>query len=321
MHGVQEDSARTLFRSLPRFRELGDELQVWPAHGAGSTCGKALGAVPTTTVGYERRYNASLAAAAGGEAAFVDAILSGQPEPQMYFARMKRDNRDGVPLLGALPDPQQLTTAEFSARVQDGRTLVVDTRLDRSAVMATHVPGFLYAPINNSFNTVVGSLVMDEATPLLLIVEPEQLEAAVRDLVRIGYDNIVGFITADILAKYFEQGGASSSIPECTFADLEQARHDEHVAVLDVRFSSEFDAAHVPGAYNASYTRLPAYLETRVPSDRTLYVHCASGARSAAASSFLKREGFDVRYVNGAFAEYAREHETASREAAAPALG
>lgn len=320
MHGVQEDSARTLFQSLPRFEELGDELQVWPAHGAGSTCGKALGAVPTTTVGYEKRYNASLAAATGCEDAFVEAILSGQPEPQMYFARMKRDNRDGVPLLGGLPRPPHLTVLEFARLVDDESTLVVDTHLDRSGFMAHHVPGALYAPMNKSFNTVVGSLVMDETRPIVLVVEKSKLEEAVRDLVRIGYDNVVGYLTPDGLSRYFEEGHPSASIPELSFDELEEMRGEEGMEVLDVRFASEFVEGHVSGAVNASYTRLPAYLEDRVPQGKTLLVHCASGARSAAASAFLAREGYHVRYVNGSFDDYAASQEIATGPAEEPAL-
>jgi hydroxyacylglutathione hydrolase len=317
MHGVQEDSARTLYHSLPKFREIQDYVQVWPAHGAGSTCGKALGAIPTTTVGYEKLYNASLGAADGGEDAFVDAILAGQPEPQMYFARMKRDNRDGVPLLGALPQPQKLTAKDLAAKVDDGETLVIDTRLDRSGFMAKHAPGALYAPMNKSFNTVVGSLVVDETTPLALIVEADHLEEAVRDLVRIGYDNVVGFATPDTLETYFENGGAAASIEEITFDDLARMKGETNTAVVDVRFASEFAAGHVPGAVNASYTRLPDYVDERVPEEKTLLVHCASGARSAAASAFLARNGYDVKYVSEAFAEYAERHEV---ETGQPAL-
>lgn len=309
MHGVQEDSARTLYHSLPKFREIQDYVQVWPAHGAGSTCGKALGAVPTTTVGYEKLYNASLAAADNGEKAFVDAILSGQPEPQMYFARMKRDNRDGVPLLGALPQPQALTARELAAAATDGETLIVDTRLDRSGFMAKHVPGALYAPMNKSFNTVIGSLVVDETTPLVLITEGEHVEEAVRDLVRIGYDHVAGYATPDTLERYFEDGGEAAAIPEITFDDLARQRDEDGVTVVDVRFANEYEPGHVPGAVNASYTRLPAYVDERIPQGQRLLVHCQSGARSAAASAYLAKEGYDVTYVNGDFGTYAEAHE------------
>jgi hydroxyacylglutathione hydrolase len=316
MHGVQEPSARNLYASLPRFTELQDYVQVWPGHGAGSTCGKALGAVPQTTVGYEKLYNASLSAAADGEEAFVQAILAGQPEPQTYFARMKRDNNHGVPVLGALPQPQKFTAAELGLTVKKGEALVVDTRLDRSAFMARHVPGSLHAPMNKSFNTAVGSLVEDETTPILLIIEAAAVEEAVRDLVRIGYDNIVAFVTPETLTRYFDRGGSSATIPEATFADLADRKDHDEVEVIDVRFAAEFAAGHVPGAISASYTRLPSYAQDRIPRGRTLMVHCATGARSAAAASYLAREGFQVVYVNGPFEDYHRVGGVVSEDAA-----
>lgn len=305
IHGVQEESARTLFRSLPKFRDLQDYVQVWPAHGAGSTCGKALGAVPTTTVGYEKLYNASLGAADEGENAFVDAILAGQPEPQMYFARMKRDNRDGVPILGTLPHPRKLTVKELSTMGDDDATLLIDTRLDRSGYMSKHIPGSLYAPMNKSFNAVVGSLVLDEATPIVLLIDESEVEEAVRDLVRIGYDNVVAFATPATLEEHFEAGGQHTSIEEITFDQLALLQGDSATAVVDVRFASEFAEGQVPGAINASYTRLPNYLESRIPLNKTLLVYCASGARSAVASAFLARAGYDVKYVADAFIRYA----------------
>lgn len=304
MHGIQEPSARLLYASLPRFTELQDYLQVWPAHGAGSSCGKALGAVPTTTVGYEKLYNASLGAADYGEEAFVGAILSGQPEPQMYFARMKRDNKLGAPVLGSLPAPQKLTAAELSRIAEDQDTLIVDTRLDRSAFMAHHIPGALYAPMNKTFNTVVGSLVLDESTPIVLIIDEASVEEAVRDLVRIGYDHVVAYAEPATLARYFATGGPQNTIPEINFAEMEAVRHNESTAVVDVRFAAEYTPRHVPGAVNASYTRLPDYIKDRIPHDKTLLVHCGSGARAAAASSFLAAQGLDVHYVNGNFSDY-----------------
>jgi len=282
-------------------------VQVWPAHGAGSTCGKALGAVPQTTVGYERLYNASLGAAAEGEEAFVNAILSGQPEPQTYFARMKRDNNHGVPILGPLPQPQKLSVAELEMMVKDESVLVIDTRLDRSGFMARHVPGALYAPMNKSFNTAIGSLVGDETQPILLVIEDAGVKEAVRDLVRIGYDNVKAFATPETLTRYFDQGGVSASIPEITFADVERMKDAEGVEVVDVRFAAEYASAHVPGSISASYTRLPDYERERIPAGKTLLVHCASGARSAVGAAFLARKGHNVRYVNGVFSSYPGE--------------
>ena len=305
MHGVQEDAARTLFHSLPRFTQLEEHLQVWPGHGAGSACGKALGAVPMTTVGYEKRYNASLGAAEGGEDAFVSAILDGQPEPQMYFARMKQQNRDGVPLLGQVPNPSRLPSDELSAFSKDEDGVVIDTRTDRSAFMASHVPRSLHAPLGKNLPAFVGSLLTDETTPIVLVVEKDQVDGAVRDLVRIGYDAIVGFVTPADLADYFADGGVSASIPERTFDDLDQLQAETGGSVLDVRYASEHQGGHVPGAVNASYTRLPDYMDSSVPDHGPLIVHCQSGVRAAAASAYLARQGRDVIYINDGFPSFA----------------
>ncbi len=128
VEGMARPSAHTLWKSARRFLEdLPDWLQVWPAHGAGSACGKALGAVPQSTVGYERRFNPALRAASD-EHRFVNFILEGQPEPPTYFARMKKENRDGPAVLGGLPQPRELTdgahlaAASANAQVLDVRS-------------------------------------------------------------------------------------------------------------------------------------------------------------------------------------------------------
>ena len=318
LHGVQEASARQLFASLPRFTELEEHLQVWPGHGAGSTCGKALGAVPQTTVGYEKRYNASLAAAASGEEAFVGAILDGQPEPQTYFARMKRDNKVGVPLLpgGGLPQPRVLAAADIAGVLADPRVVVLDGRTDRAAMLASHLPGSIAAPLNKTFNTVVGSLVEDASAPLVLVAPASKVEEALRDLVRIGHDHVVGTITPDVLAAYAAAGGEMASIRRVGMDALGAEAARPGVAVVDARFASEHAPRHVPGAINASYTRLPQYLAERLPgTDTPLVVHCAAGARATAAGTFLARQGYDVTVVDGAFAEYAGPVEASPRVA------
>jgi hydroxyacylglutathione hydrolase len=306
VEGAMDPSARTLYHSVQRFLDLPDHLQVWPAHGAGSACGKALGAVPQSTIGYEKQFNPMIDAARKDEDSFVDAILEDQPEPQIYFARMKRDNKEGAPVLGQLPSPRELTSRELKNVAQDDEALIVDTRLDRSAFMAHHIPGSLYAPMDNTINTVVGSLVEDETTPIYLIADEEDVEEAVRDLVRIGYDNVKGFAEIETLQRYFEDEGPSETIDEITFDDLESQREARNAEVLDVRYRSEYEEGHVDGALNASYTRMPEY-EADLPEDKTLLVHCASGARAAAASAFLRRTGRDIVYINDDFDNYARK--------------
>ena len=307
---AMEPSARTLYDSVQRFLDLPDHLQVWPAHGAGSACGKALGAVPQSTIGYEKQFNPMIEAARKDKESFVDAILADQPEPQIYFARMKRDNKMGAPVLGQLPSPRELTVRELRDVADNEEALIIDTRLDRSAFMAHHIPGALYAPMNNTFNTVVGSLVEDETTPIYLIVDEEDVDEAVRDLVRIGYDNVKGFADIDTLQRYFLDDGDKVTIEEVTFDDLAALQADSDTAVLDVRYQSEYETGHVDGALNASYTRMPEYAAD-LPSDKQVIVHCGSGARAAAASAFLKRTGRDVIYVNDRFSNYESTREEA----------
>ena len=297
--GAQEPAARQLYASVHRFLDLGDHVQVWPAHGAGSACGKALGAIPQSTVGYERRYNGSIDAARRGEAAFVDAILDGQPEPPLYFARMKAQNRDGVPPLAALPTPRALAPDELGT-LPEG-TVVIDTRPDRSAFMASHLPGSLYAPLGSSFSTVVGSYVTDPATPLVLVAPAERVGEAVRQLVRIGLDQIVATASYETLAAYSQAGGETATIPEVHFEAVRD-RADAAV-VVDVRRQAEVEAGHVPDALWVPHTRLAARLDA-IPAGQPLLVHCQSGVRAAVASAFLAAQGYDVTYVNDGFPHY-----------------
>ncbi|NNF04648.1 MAG: MBL fold metallo-hydrolase [Rhodothermales bacterium] len=313
--GAMEPSARDLYGSVQRFLEFEDYLQVWPAHGAGSACGKALGAVPESTVGYERRFNASIEAAGRGEDAFVDAILDGQPEPPMYFARMKRDNRLGPAVYDRLPEPSRLDADGLGALAGSDTVALIDTRLDRARFMAGHIPGSLYAPFNKSFATVVGSYV-EETTPVYLIVEDEHRDEAIRCLVRIGLDHVVSTATPADVQAYADAGGELASIPRIDMGDVPD-HTGENTVVLDVRNRSEFDAGHVPGAMNIAHTRL--WLRRgEVPAGGTKLVHCQAGGRSAVAAALLARLGHDVIFVDGQFESYSTNHPV-DREAAVTA--
>lgn len=290
--GAAAEGAAALFGSVGQTAAWADWWQVWPGHGAGSACGKGLSAVPQTTMGYERRHNAQLAAARDGAAAFARQILDGQNEPPLYFARTKRANRDGVPALASVPTPRRVRPADLPAGA-----VVLDTRPDRSAFMRAHLPGALHTPLDAAFCTAVGSLVPDPDTPLALVAEPGQVDDAVRALVRIGFDRVEAFATpADVEAS----GLATARIEEVR-ADGLADRVRAGAAVLDVRYGPERAGGSVPGSVHVPYTRLAERLEA-VPRGRPVLVHCASGVRSAAASAFLAGHGVEAVYVNGSVA-------------------
>ncbi len=287
--GAREPSARALYDSVQKLRGLPEYLQVWPGHGAGSACGKALGSVPQTTLGYELRNNASILAGNGGQAAFMDWILDGQPEPPLYFARMKKENKAGPALLGALPRPPRVSIAEASV---DGAVLI-DTR-SSSEFFSGHLAGSILAPFDKSFPTVVGSYVTPEQA-FFLVADEDDVEEIVRDLVRIGLDDIRGFITPEDLTT-----AELTTSEVIDFNELALRMHGSPVCVVDVRRQDEYDLGFVEGSVHVPHVRLLERMK-ELPSDETLLVHCQSGIRSAVATALLNASGYNAVYVNDHF--------------------
>ena len=303
MIGVMEPSARAQFASIQReFRGLPEFLQVWPAHGAGSACGKSLGDVPTSTVGYELRTNRSIHAAVD-EQTFVDFILAGQPEPPLYFARMKRDNRRGPELLPALPSPVRLAAADLAQLENRTDIAVLDTR-PRSAFFEGHLERSLLAELDYQFCSIAGSYV-SENTPIYLLVEERRLDEAVRALIRVGLDRIVGYFTPETLADFGGLRGSLRRIATIDFGQMEERRASGDAVVLDVRGAVEFEAGHVPGAVHIPHTRVGVNPD-KLPRDRPVLVYCNSGARAAHAVAMLARLGVTAIDVNDHFANYHR---------------
>lgn len=288
--------AHRLYRSLQeKFLTLPDHIQVWPGHGAGSACGKSLGAVPSSTVGYERRYGWWTGyLTAGDEAGFVEALLSGQPEAPAYFAMMKKLNRDGMPLLGGVPIPAKLTPAQFQRKLAEGAVLV-DTR-DKLAFAGGHLPGAVNLPAGKRFSTWAGWLLSYD-TPLVLLSSPEQLETLVRELIRIGLDQVVGYIPS-------LEGYAPSeleTVPQLLVTEAKTLIDQGQALVLDVRGADEHRVGHIKGAINIHAGRIMKRLN-QVPRDRQVIVHCGSGDRSSTAISALLAEGYrNVSNLTGGF--------------------
>ena len=294
-----EPGARELFDAVgERFLDLPDFVQVWPGHGAGSACGKSLGDVPATTVGYERR-NAwwSPYLERGDKSAFVHELLRDQPASPTYFRRMKILNRDGAPYLQGLPALARLTPARLTELVDDG-AMILDLR-DVHAFARGHLPGSINLSSRRKLSTYAGWAVPDDR-PLVLACPSADLEEATRKLLRIGLDDLAGFIPTERWRQYLT--GQPARYPVIT---APRAVHrlwtDEEIHIIDARSHAEFAAGHIPGALHVHYGQVPEYLDD-VPQDRTLAVHCEAGPRAALAASQLAALGDrDVLLYTGGF--------------------
>jgi len=300
MKGTMEDSARSLFASVQRIKQYPDYLQLWPGHGAGSACGKALGAVPSTTLGYEKIANWALAI--DDENEFSAKVLAGQPEPPKYFAEMKRINRDGPRSLGGFAHPPRLDADKLSALLERG-ALVVDTR-PAKVFAARHVPGTINIPLNKSFTTWAGSLIPFDREFYLIVSDGDGhiVDEATRDLAMIGLDGVAGYFVADAAVQ-----GDLETTKQVSVSDLAEQMQTGGVQVIDVRAATEFDAGHLPGVTHIPLGSLPDRLKEISP-DTPIVVHCQGGSRSAIAASILKANGFDdVANLTGGFGEWAKK--------------
>jgi hydroxyacylglutathione hydrolase len=303
IEGSMRASARDLYASLKRFAALPDWLQIWPGHGSGSACGKGISAVPHSSLGYERRFN--WAFSIDNEDDFVRQVLEGQPEPPAYFAEMKRVNKHGPRVLGGLERPARLEPADIVAVLSSGATLV-DTRA-AAAFAARHLPGTLNISLSKSFSTWAGSILPYDCELYLLIDDnvAERADEAARDLAMIGLDRLAGYFGVDALAAWEQDGRALATVPQIDAAELAPlVSRGGDLQVIDVRGANEWEDGHLPAASNIPLATLRTRL-AEIRRDRSVVVHCQSGARSAIAASLLRAGGVE-RVVNltGGFAAW-----------------
>ncbi|TWT31672.1 MBL fold metallo-hydrolase [Blastopirellula retiformator] len=291
--GSAEQGARQLFQSVERFRNLPDYLQVWPAHGAGSACGKGLGAIPSSTVGYEKKFNPALQY--DDEQAFVDYILADQPETPFYFAVMKRVNREGPEILSDLQTVAAMDPAGLASIAED--RLVIDVT-PSSLFSEAHVPGTINIP-TKMLSQWAGFFVNYEE-PIYLIVDDETLPTCLTSLRSIGIDRISGYFDA---AAVRDAGLRTESYPSGKPAELQAAIEEKQVTLLDVRSEAEFLQGHIPGAQHQFLGRLLRNMDQLDPL-QSYVVQCKSGARSSIAASLLQRSGLDVTNMSGGIQAY-----------------
>jgi glyoxylase-like metal-dependent hydrolase (beta-lactamase superfamily II)/rhodanese-related sulfurtransferase len=291
-----DELTRSQFRTMRRLAELPDSLQVLPTHGAGSFCASSAPAMTrVTTIGEERMRNVALTETE--EPAFMRRQLSGLLSYPKYYAHMAPINRTGPAILHRQPAVPALMPEDVAGH-SSRRAWILDTR-SRFEFAKKHIPGSLNIELNSSFGTYAGWLLPFDDPLVLVLPDPGEhatMHDAVLQLARIGFDRVLGYLDGGIDA-WESSGRKLQSYETC---DIDDVCHvilsGEDPYLLDVRQQNEWDAGHVPGSQHIFIGELMERI-SEVPSDRTIWIACASGYRAAMAASILAREGRKVRLM------------------------
>lgn len=283
--GTMDAGAHQMYQSIQRFYTLPDHIQVWPGHGAGSACGKALGAVPSSTVGYEKIRNWAFRFTAD-QNGFVQYLLEDQPEPPNYFAMMKKLNKVDRPLLTEVPKLKKLSNGEMKEAMAKGIRLI-DAR-NKAEFAKGFIPGSINVQGNNAFATWCGWFLNYEES-FILLADESQLDDLTRKLMRIGLDNIMGYVPNT--DAYTAEGGKLEQAKIIDTQTFKQMLSDDHLQVVDLRGTTEYKQGHINGADHVFLGTLMKNLD-KVHKDRKVVIHCQGGDRSTIGYSLLAAQGY-----------------------------
>ena len=295
---TEADLASHLFDSLRnKLMPLADEVIVYPAHGAGSACGKNMSKETSDTLGNQKKNNYALRADMTREE-FIKEVTDGLTPPPAYFPENVRMNKQGYESIDTVLDRglQGLSPAAFEAAANETGALMLDTR-DPEVFAQGFIPNSINIGIDGNFAPWVGALVPDIQQPLLLIAEPGREEEVVTRLARVGYDKTIGYLKGGFAAWDRE----ADHIPSITAEELEQRLAEKKIDIIDVRKPSEYLSEHVEGARNIALDYISKHM-AEFSKTEDQYLHCAGGYRSMIAASILKSRGYDnIINIKGGF--------------------
>lgn len=290
-----EGASRRLAESMhdtviERLASLPDGLEVHPAHGAGSMCGSGMGGRASSTLGFERIANPYLDRALDRDR-FIERLIGDVPPFPPYYRRMKEVNARGPDILGGLPGREALSVEEFRSRVDSGH-VVIDMR-DQLAFGGGHIPGAFGIGFDPDLSQWAAWVVPYDTPILLVPASPGQVEEAVRAMVRVGLDDVRGYLAGG-MGAWLKAGGRLAEIPQLTpQRAAERLESDDSLTVVDVRTDEEWESGHVEGGRHIMGGWLPERLDELPRDGATVATICATGYRSTVAASVLKRGGFD----------------------------
>jgi glyoxylase-like metal-dependent hydrolase (beta-lactamase superfamily II)/rhodanese-related sulfurtransferase len=298
-----ETMAAMLYESLHgKLLKLDDAVEVFPAHGAGSMCGRNISKETSSTIGQQRKFNYALAEMPKAE--FVRMMTTGMPAAPNYFSRDAEINRTGASALEALPRPQALTPQAVWEQMQQPGTLVLDVRLAADYGTA-HIPNSLNIGLGGQFASWAGSLISPESTLIVVAEDETKAEESVLRLARVGLENVRGFLQGGMDA-WVEAGRATAAVPQITVDELHgRLEAEPDLQIVDVRRAGEYASGHVPPARLAPLAELGSNALDWLDPQRPVAIICAGGYRSSAATSLLESRGFRKLYnVTGGTSAY-----------------
>lgn len=287
--------AGMLFDSLhQKLLPLGDDVEVYPAHGAGSLCGKQMRPERQSTIGKERALNYALRPRTKEE--FVSLLTAELPERPGYFALDAEINRSGAPALTELAPLAQVTAEEVLARRRAG-AVVLDTR-PAQQFGAGHIPGAVHIALAGQYASWAATILGLDKDIILIAEDEEHLEESRTRLTRVGIERVIGSLKGG-MAQWAMEHRPTAEIPQIPVAELN--RELTHIQVVDVRRQPEWDEGHIQGAKLMPLHKLESMLG-ELDHDRPIAVHCKGGYRSAIGASLIQRAGFEnVMNVIGGF--------------------
>jgi rhodanese-related sulfurtransferase len=300
----KEKLAEMLFDSLrSKIMPLEDNITLYPAHGAGSACGKNMSKDTIGTLGDQKSSNYALRADMTKEE-FVSEVLKGIGSPPPYFIENILLNKTGYADLDVVLSKSNtpISVELFEKLAQKKGNLVLDVRTQQEFVKS-HIPGALFIGLNGGFAPWVGALISDINQPILLVVPEGRSEEAITRLARVGYDKSLGYLDGGMEA-WIQAGKTTEQITSITAKEFEQRFNTKSIAVLDVRKDGEYNSAHLEGDHIEHLSLDGIHQKIQgIESQKTYHVYCGGGYRSVIATSILKANGFsNVIDIAGGFA-------------------
>ena len=281
------DMAAMMYDSLHgKILKLDDEVEVYPAHGAGSLCGRKIASETSSTIGEQRRTNYALKPMAKQE--FIELLTADLPDAPSYFSRDAEINRAGAPSLTEMEATKPLSAGTLNKMIQQG-VLILDVRTSQE-FGAGHIPGSLHIGLSGQFAPWSGSLLEPSQQIAIVSNDHSQAEEATMRLARVGLHNVVGYLEGG-LSSWTAAELPLASLPQITVHQASEQLSEESFEVIDVRRPQEYAVGHVPHARSIPLSELTDHIQ-ELPTDRPIAVICASGYRSSIASSILERNGF-----------------------------